>query len=289
MRFIKKLERKLGRFAIPNLTVYIIGAYIIGYLLSIAAPSVLQNLGLNVSMILRGQIWRLVTWIFYPPSSGSLLLFVLMIFFFYYPLGTSLERTIGTFWYNFYIWGGIILTVIGAFIVHFIWGGRYDLYAGFFYSTYYIALSIFLAYAALYPEHQILLWFVIPLKMKWMAWVDIAIMLYDIYRYLRAGYSFMIVPIVAALLNFLIFFLMMRNDLQRFSPKEIKRKREFRKAMRPQSEATGHSGGPVTKHKCAICGRTELDDPDLEFRFCSRCKGNYEYCQDHLFTHTHIQ
>ena len=289
MRFIKKLERKLGRFAIPNLTVYIIGAYIIGYLLSIAAPSVLQNLGLNVSMILRGQIWRLVTWIFYPPSSGSLLLFVLMIFFFYYPLGTSLERTIGTFWYNFYIWGGIILTVIGAFIVHFIWGGRYDLYAGFFYSTYYIALSIFLAYAALYPEHQILLWFVIPLKMKWMAWVDIAIMLYDIYRYLRAGYSFMIVPIVAALLNFLIFFLMMRNDLQRFSPKEIKRKREFRKAMRPQSETAGHSGGPVTKHKCAICGRTELDDPDLEFRFCSRCKGNYEYCQDHLFTHTHIQ
>ena len=96
----------------------------------------------------------------------------------------------------------------------------------------------------------------------------------------------MAVLIVASLLNFVIYFLGTR-DIHRYNPKEVHRRNEFRRAMEPKSRAG--QNGAITKHKCAICGRTELDDPNLEFRFCSKCNGNYEYCQDHLFTHTHVK
>ena len=97
MKFIDKLERKFGRFGVPNLTVYIIGCYVLGYFLAMFAPGVLNMLSLDMSMVMKGQIWRLVTWVIYPPSSvggtGNLVMFLLAIFFFYYPIGTSLERT----------------------------------------------------------------------------------------------------------------------------------------------------------------------------------------------------
>ncbi len=96
----------------------------------------------------------------------------------------------------------------------------------------------------------------------------------------------MAVPIVASLLNFVIFFFSTR-DMYRYNPKEIRRKQQFKKAV-AQSRVNPSTGG-ITKHKCAICGRTEKDDPNLEFRFCSKCNGNYEYCQDHLFTHQHVK
>ena len=157
---------------------------------------------------------------------------------------------------------------------------------GSIYSTYYISMSIFLALAVTYPNMQVLLMFVIPIKMSCMAVVYVAMILYDIFNYIRSGLWFMAVPIVASLLNFVIYFLSTR-DLYRYNPKEIHRKQQFQKAV-AGSRVNSHTGG-VSKHKCAICGRTELDDPNLEFRFCSRCNGNYEYCQDHLFTHEHVK
>ncbi len=120
----------------------------------------------------------------------------------------------------------------------------------------------------------------IPIKMKWMAIVYGAIILYDMITYLRVGLWVMAVPIIASLLNFVLFFFSTRN-MQRYNPKEVHRRREFKKAV-AQSRVNPATGG-ITKHKCAICGRTEKDDPNLEFRFCSKCNGNYEYCQDHLF------
>ena len=86
-----------------------------------------------------------------------------------------------------------------------------------------------------------------------------------------------------SLLNFIIFFLSTRN-LNRYTPHEIHRRHQFKSQMKEPRPGSG-----ITKHKCAVCGRTELDDPTLEFRFCSKCEGNYEYCQDHLFTHQHIR
>ena len=156
---------------------------------------------------------------------------------------------------------------------------------GGIFSTYYISLSIFLAYAMSYPDAQILLWFVIPIKMKWMAYVYIAFIVYEMLSYIRIGAWYMIVPIIASLLNFILFYFGMK-DYRRYSPKQVKRRQEFKRAM---SQAQANQFNGVTKHKCAICGRTEQTNPELEFRFCSRCNGNYEYCQDHLFTHEHVK
>ncbi len=283
MNWIDKLERKFGRFGIQNLTMYIIICYVVGYFLAYLNPNLLSMLSLEPALILRGQIWRIITWVIYPPSMSNILWFIIAIVFFYYPIGTSLEHTWGSFRYTLYIFLGILFSVIGAFILYFI-TGAYGI--GSLFNTYYISLSVFLAYALSYPDMQILLWFVIPIKMKWMAILYGVIVFYDMITYIRAGYWVMIIPIVASLLNFVLFFFSTRN-MHRYNPKEVHRRREFKKAV-AQSRVNPATGG-ITKHKCAICGRTEQDDPNLEFRFCSKCNGNYEYCQDHLFTHEHVK
>ena len=281
MNWLNKLERKIGRYAIPNLIVYLIGAYCIGFAVSVVNPNVLTYLTLSPYHILHGQVWRLVTWILMPTDSN--ILFLLIMAMFYYQLGTALERTWGTFRFNAYIFGGMLFTVLGAFlyygIMYLVNGGvtLELLYMGFYFSTNYINMSIFLAFALMYPDMEVLLYFIIPIKMKWMAYVYAAITIYEIIVVGWAGR----VAIVMSLMNFIIFFLSTR-DYRRISPKEIHRKREFHAQMREP-----RAGSKITKHKCAICGRTEQDDPNLEFRFCSKCDGNYEYCQDHLFTHTH--
>ena len=285
MKFIDKLERKFGRFGIPNLTIYMIVCYVIGYALMIVNPGILNWLSLEPAYILRGQVWRLVTWVLYPPSTSGVLWFAIAVLFFYYPIGTSLERTIGTFKYTLYILSGVIFTILGAFILYFLLGG--NVLVGNVFSTYYISLSTFLAYAMCYPVMQVLLMFIIPVKMKWMAIFYVVIVVYEMIQYVMAGAWYLVIPIVASLLNFIIFYFGTK-DFSRYNPKEIHRRNEFRRAMEPQGRMKSGSGS-VTKHKCAICGRTELDDPNLEFRFCSRCNGNYEYCQDHLFTHTHVK
>ena len=285
MKFIDKLERKFGRFGIPNLTIYMIVCYVIGYALMIVNPGILNWLSLEPAYILRGQVWRLVTWVLYPPSTSGVLWFAIAVLFFYYPIGTSLERTIGTFKYTLYILSGVIFTILGAFILYFLLGGT--VLVGNVFSTYYISLSTFLAYAMCYPDMQVLLMFIIPVKMKWMAIFYVVIVVYEMIQYIMAGAWYLVIPIVASLLNFIIFYFGTK-DFSRYNPKEVHRRNEFRRAMEPQGRMKSGSGS-VTKHKCAICGRTELDDPNLEFRFCSRCNGNYEYCQDHLFTHTHVK
>ena len=285
-KILYKLERKFGRYAISNLSLYIIIAYVLGYVLSFTGA--LEIFTLNPYSILKGQIWRLITWIVVPPSSFDL--FTIIMLYFYYQLGTSLERTWGAFRYNLYIFSGLLFTVLGAFILYAITivnGGEpsvmgYIVSTGF--STYYINLSIFLAFAAVYPNMQVLLFFVIPVKIKWMAYLDVALLLY---QFVCSGIADRI-AIVMSLLNFIVFFFSTR-DYYRINPKEIHRKNKFKKSAYGEKVFTKNAGSfAVTKHKCAICGRTEKSDENLEFRFCSKCNGNYEYCNEHLFTHTHI-
>ena len=263
MKFIDKLERKFGRFGIPNLTIYMIVCYVIGYALMIVNPGILNWLSLEPAYILRGQVWRLVTWGLYPPSTSGVLWFAIAVLFFYYPIGTSLERTIGTFKYTLYILSGVIFTILGAFILYFLLGG--NVLVGNVFSTYYISLSTFLAYAMCYPDMQVLLMFIIPVKMKWMAIFYVVIVVYEMIQYVMAGAWYLVIPIVASLLNFIIFYFGTK-DFSRYNPKEVHRRNEFRRAMEPQGRMKSGSGS-VTKHKCAICGRTELDDPNLDFVF----------------------
>lgn len=283
MNFLNKMERQYGRYAIHNLTKYMIGCYAIGYILlyigQAFGANFFQYLLLSPYHIMHGQIWRIVSWILIPPSSSNII-FVLIMLSFYYYLGTALERTWGAFRYNVYILGGMLCTVIGAFILYFISGPNemFSLINGMSFSTYYINLSIFLAFAMNYPDMEVLFMMIIPIKIKYLALLDVAYLLYDL---IRGGWGTRTV-IVASLLNFIIYFLMTRN-YRRISPQEIHRKQQFKKAVHPQMTPGG------TRHKCAVCGRTEKDGEHLEFRYCSKCNGNYEYCQDHLFTHQHIK
>ncbi|MBU3875572.1 hypothetical protein HGO97_007075 [Faecalicatena sp. AGMB00832] len=275
MNWLNKLERKFGRFAIHNLTMYLIGGYVIGYGIYYLMPNLLNWLTLEPGMILHGQVWRIVSWVLIPPSGNILTIIIMMML--YYSLGNALERTWGAFRYNVYIFSGILFTVIGAFILYFITGGFIGL--GIFFSTYYINMSIFLAFAASYPDMELLLYFILPIKIKWMALVYAVMILYTMVR----GNIAVRVAIVASLLNFVIFFFSSRN-MKPYSPKERARKTKFKQQSRPHMTYPGGA-----RHRCAVCGRTELDDPTLEFRFCSKCNGNYEYCQDHLFTHQHVK
>ena len=274
LNWLDKLEKKFGRFAIPNLTMYLIRAYIIGFGIYYFLPGLFKWLTLEPYFILRGQVWRVISWVLVPPS-GSLISIIFIVLL-YYSLGTALERAWGTFRYNVYIFSGILFTVIGAFALYFIAGTGMIGYGGLF-STYYINMSIFLAFAVSYPDMELLLYFIIPIKMKWMAIVYAVFILYDFI----AGNFISRVTIAASLLNFVVFFLSTKKG---YSPKQQMRKKKYQKQSRPHMT---YSNG--ARHRCAVCGRTELDDPNLEFRFCSKCNGNYEYCQDHLFTHEHVK
>lgn len=283
-----KLERKFGKYAISNLSMILIICYGVGYILKyFNNGSILKFLTLNPYLILHGQVWRLVSWIMIPPSDSNVFLVLIMLLF-YYSLGTNLERTWGAFRYNVYIFSGMLFTVIGAFLLYGVYagltGGYYETIGALIassFSTYYINMSIFLAFAVMYPNMTVMLYFIIPIKMKWMAIVYGAMILLSFFQ---NGYGGK-VAIVASLLNFIVFFFMQKSYFKgspRARMQQAKRRHEFNNNLKRETSK-------ITKHKCAICGRTEDDSPDLVFRFCSKCNGNYEYCNEHLFTHKHIE
>lgn len=278
-------ERKFGKYAIKNLSFILVLFYGVGYILQMMDRShmLIHFLTLNPYAILHGQVWRLVTWLLIPPSSGGLF-FTLIMLYFYCSIGTTLERTWGTYRYNVYLFQGMLFTILGSFLLM----GYCYLFQSdntpevFFreisqvFSTYYINMSIFLAFAATFPEVQVLLMFIIPIKVKWLG-IIYGIMLAVEFLGSPVYYKF---AIAASLLNFGVFYFTSRN-MMHLNPRQIHRRQEFKRDVRRN---TG-----ITKHKCAICGRTEVDSPQMQFRFCSKCDGNYEYCEEHLYTHTHVR
>lgn len=284
---MSKFERKFGKYAIKNLSLMLIMCYAVGYLISLVNPEFLYYLTLNPYEIVHGQIWRILTWVIIPPESSNLF-FVLIMLYFYYSLGSSLERTWGTYRYNVYIFSGMLFTVVGSFLLmgySYLFNSElialmgeefFFLTMSVYFSTYYVNMSIFLAFAATFPEVQVLLMFIIPIKVKWLGILYGVLLAAEFIQ----GNVFSRFAMAASLLNFVVFWLTSRGRIH-MSPKQVKRRQEFKREVRRSSG--------VTKHKCAICGRTEQDSPDLEFRFCSKCEGNYEYCQDHLFTHQHVK
>lgn len=293
---LDKLEKKIGRFAIKNLTNYLIIGYVIGYILYFGATytnfNILTYLTLEPYYIIHNfQIWRVISWVLMPPRQN--IIFAVIMIIFYWQLGTTLEKTLGTFKYNCYIFGGMLFTVLGAFLLYGIIGfstGTPVVGLGVFFSTYYINMSIFLAFAVCYPDMQIMLYFIIPIRMKWLAIVYAVLVLIEFFQNSWPGKT----AIIASLLNFVIFFLVTRN-WKRISPSEMKRKNDWKKMTGdPRNGFSGNAApgrtaaGRFAVHKCEICGRTETTNPELAFRFCSKCKGNHEYCSDHIFTHKHI-
>lgn len=254
--------------------------YGFGYLFQLINPGFLQYLYLNpFQIIFRGQIWRLVTWLIIPPSSFDF--FTLLMLYFYYSIGTTLERTWGPYRYNVYIFSGALFTILGAFLLF-----GYNLIlqrdmlaafdAGSQFSTFFVNMSIFLAFAATFPNMQILLFFFIPIKIKV---VGIIYGLLLAYQFIGGTTADRFV-IGASLMNFIVFFITSRGKVH-MTPRQVRRRSEFKREVKKTSK--------ITRHKCSVCGRTEETNPELEFRFCSKCDGNYEYCEEHIFTHTHVK
>lgn len=279
MDFFKKLERKYYKYAIRNLMYYIIILYAVGLAGYVMNPAgffqvYIRYLSLDAWAILHGQIWRVVTFLVYPPALGSwqfdTIFMGIISLFLYYNLGTTLENIWGSFRFNVFFLMGLIGQVLACLVVYFLGGKSY------LFTTGYINLSLFLAFCICFPDAQFLLFFVIPVKAKWLAVADGCLYLYS---FLFGSLATRCV-ILFSLANVIIFFLMTRN-FQRYAPGEIHRRQKFKKEAKIKPQG-------ATRHRCAVCGRTELDGDNLEFRYCSRCQGNYEYCMDHLYTHRHV-
>ena len=310
MNWFAKMDRKYGKYAIKNLSLYIAIAYGFGFLMSYIKPEWVYFVTLNPYAILHGQVWRLISWILVPDGPGSIF-FVAIFLYFYFSVGRDLEVAWGRFAFNFFIFMGIGLTILSSFILFgyfFFLRPDYVDYMNTLYSQYYGAstmamggpwfyiilsnsigttylnLSIFLAFAITYPNARILLFFILPIKAKVLSVIYLVVLGFTIFTsFLKSFDSGMIslVSIGSSLLNVAIFFIIMKKNKAR-SMMEIKRQKEFKKKVKEASK-------PVSqiRHKCAICGRTDVSNPELTFRYCSKCNGNYEYCNEHLFTHKH--
>lgn len=277
MNFLNRMERKFGRFAIPNLMYYIVIMYIAGFVILMVNPQFyFQYLSLAPGEVIgKLQIWRLVTFLLWPPvGSGSkftLIIFNFMMISLYYSLGTTLERIWGTFRFNLYFLTGVLGTIAAAFILYLITGYNYIL------TTEYLNASLFLAFAFTFPDMSFYLYGILPVKAKWLGIFDGVILLLN----LIVGSWATRVEILISLANFILFILLSPN-YKRMSPKNVYRKKEFQVKMKASSSPS------KAQHRCAVCGRTEKDGEDLEFRYCSKCEGSFEYCQDHLYTHKHV-
>lgn len=257
-------------FGIPNLIKYVTIANVVFWIIGAVNPTLLSYLAFNPAYILHGQIWRLVTFALYPPSTGIL---AFLVFYFYYLIGSTLERCWGTPQFNIYFFSGVILTVIYGFAVYFITGQSFNLTAE------YIYLSMFFSIAVLFPNMQVLLFYIIPVKIKYLAYIDAALFVYGVFT---TRFPANLLPVVATI-NFFIF---CGGDLlsalpKRSSSNTVNFRRESQRIKREQQ-------ANLYTHKCAVCGRTDVDHPELEFRYCSKCAGYHCFCQDHIYNHIHF-
>ena len=272
------------RFGIPNLMrVIVIGnvaVYVLMLLTQANDANALSFLTFNLNALLHGEVWRLVTFVFVPAYSSPFALLISL--YFYYWIGSTLERQWGTAKFNLYYISGTLLTVLGVVLASLITGNPYLTAAG----TGYVNLSMFFAFAFLFPDTTVLLFFILPVKMTWLAYLDGALFAFDIIKAIGAhNWAGVVLPIVA-LLNFAVFIWPEVHYLKERAKYQNSRKTvQFRQAQQQQAKQAQQQG---YRHKCAVCGRTDTDYPDLQFRYCSKCVGYHCFCQDHIFNHVHF-
>lgn len=272
------------RFGIPNLMrVIVIGnvaVYVLMLLTQANDANALSFLTFNLNALLHGEVWRLVTFVFVPAYSSPFALLISL--YFYYWIGSTLERQWGTAKFNLYYISGTLLTMLGVVLASLITGNPYLTAAG----TGYVNLSMFFAFAFLFPDTTVLLFFILPVRMKWLAYLDGALFAFDIIKAIGAhNWAGVVLPIVA-LLNFAVFIWPEVHYLKERAKYQNSRKTvQFRQAQQQQAKQAQQQG---YRHKCAVCGRTDTDYPDLQFRYCSKCVGYHCFCQDHIFNHVHF-
>ena len=282
---IDRFCAKHPNFGIPNLMKIIVFGQIAVYLVDLISRLMFSQSWMSIlqfypAYILHGQVWRLVTWVVVPYASSPFML--LLSCYFYYWIAAMLEREWGTARFTLFYLSGMVMSVLLGLAM-----GLVQMNTTFTISPislgYYLNLSIFLVLAVLYGEMQVLLFFVVPVKMKWMALIDVVLVVLDMVDLARMGYWMLALVPLASFVNFVVFtwpFWRAKLGLARHktNPKVI----HFKQAQKKAQETRGYH------HKCAVCGITDADDPDMEFRYCSKCDGYYCYCANHINNHVHI-
>jgi len=315
---LKKLRNRFERFCfqhrdwgIPNLMLYVAIGSAIVYLMSLfnGGSSLFNILCFDKAKILQGEVWRLVTYVF-TYNSGSNVILVAISLLCFFSLGRAMENSWGTFRFNLFYFTGIILMDIFAMIFSpmdtalYTNGTTAMLFPASYYSTmvYNLNLSLLIGYATLYPDNHFLFLMVIPVKARIFGLLYLVLNLVDIFNltYPIAFFPHNLFPLVA-LANYFLFF---GKDVLNLLPVSwrINTARLFRKKPATQKKtgtipfqasgsyaaATAQPKAPYN-HRCTVCGRTDVSNPELEFRYCSRCNGYHCYCQDHINNHTHVQ
>jgi hypothetical protein len=262
-RLLARIERKLGRFAIERLTLYIVGGMAMAFVLCITKPEIAEKLTLDISRVRAGEIWRLVTYLFIPPTTSFLwIIFALSLTYF---IGNSLEAEWGAFKYNVFYLIGMIGTTIAAIVS----GGAH--------GNFYLNLSLFLAFATLFPDYEIWLYFVLRIKAKWLALFDAA---YLVYAFAVGDWSER-AAIVAAMINYALFFsghLIGWIRGKNLQAKQAARRATFRSSAPPPPQASGRV--------CAICGAKQDDGADIRVCSCEKCGGKpRNLCLEHARNH----
>ena len=263
---------------------FVVGGNILVWMIAMMdrTGTFLGLLSFDPAAFCHGQVWRLVTFVFVP-NSGSLLGLAISLYFYYF-IGTSLENAWGAGKFTIYYAAGMVLTCLYSLICYLL-GVRVPIMSG-----YYLNMSLFFAFATLWPDQMVLLFFFIPVKMKWLAWIDAAMFAMGMLGSLVAGQIASAFIPLAAVANYLLFcggwlFDYLRPSHVQGRARQKARTIQFKQAAQKaqaQQKAQGYT------RKCAVCGRTDRDYPDLEFRYCSRCAGYHCFCIDHINDHIHF-
>lgn len=259
MKISKPIERKLERLALQNLTLYLVGGQGVALVLVLASPAFIGNILLIPAAVLAGEWWRLLSFVFTPPSGNPI--FAAFALYLLYFMGGSLEAKWGKLRYNLYVLISFVMTIASAFLFPF--GAA---------SNVYITGSIFLAFAYLFPDYTFYLFLLLPMRVKWLALVT---WLFYGYEIVTAGWETRLL-ILAALTNFMLFF---GADIfygVRYGHRQLKR----------QSSLIANRDKLI--HVCFVCGVTDKSHQTMEFRYCTKCEPPVAFCMEHLGNHPHV-
>ena len=204
MNIIEKLERKLPFLSFPNLNLYMVVIFLVALAIDMINPSFyFLYLSLNVGLVLQGQIWRLVTFIFYPITSSSWLILSLIMIYVYYSITKTLVMMWGNFKFNLYLFIGYISQIIAAFATYFI------LKRPVIFVPSYTVFSLIMAFALTFPNAYFMIYFLIPIKAKYIAYIEVA---FYIWMFLGSGIEDRI-AIICSAMNVFIFFVLLKNKI----------------------------------------------------------------------------
>lgn len=277
MRHIDRFCLTHPRFGIRNLMLYIVIGNAVVWLFSIMDTTKLLGPLLAFSaekIFTQGQVWRLFTFVLVPETSG---LWLLIALYFYYWIGSSLERQWGAGKFTIYYLSGMLFNILFGTLMWLVLGEDVLVTASF------INLSMFFSFATLFPDTLVLLFFIIPVKVKWLAYLDAAIFAWAV---ISNPFPVNLLPIVAVL-NYLIFCGSWLFDLLR--PARIRQKQQTINFKNAAKKYRQEQANKPYNRKCEVCGRTDRDYPNLEFRFCSKCAGYHCFCIDHINSHVHFK